>query len=151
MSISSLRLSVVLGLALLIYAPYLVHAVEPADDAAAVVGTLVIPKTVEAFADHTLEIKLWEYDPRLADVGANLVGEFKIEKFSHAADKESKTKFTVGDQLKPRDDRSYYITVFILKDDNRTHIGEQDGKPGLCKVLTGGNPREVTMVVRKVK
>jgi hypothetical protein len=114
-------------------------------------GTLIIPKTVNAFTDHTMEILLFEYDPRLADAAATQVDKFAIEKFSHAADQETITPFHVGAKLSPRDDRSYYITVFVLKDGQRTHIGERDGKSGLCKVLTDGEPSEVKMVVRAVR
>lgn len=116
-----------------------------------VTGTVVIPKTVAAFDDHQLEILLFEYDPRLADVSATLIDKFVAEKFGHVADEETAVKFQVGSKLQPREDRSYYITVFVLKDGQRTHIGERDGKSGLCKVLTNGEPREVKMVVRPVR
>jgi hypothetical protein len=114
-------------------------------------GELLIPKTIALFEDHRLEIKLWEYDPFLADVSAKLVDEFVLEKYSHRSDKTTKTKFSVGSKLEPREDRRYYITVFILQDGKRTHIGEQDGKSGLCKVLTQGNPSLVKMIFRAVK
>ena len=114
-------------------------------------GVMTIPKEIRSFAGHALEIKLWEYDPFLADVSAKLVDEFVLEKYSHRSDKTIKTKFSVGSQLEPRKDRRYYITVFILQDGKRTHIGEQDGKSGLCKVLTQGNPSSVKMIVRAVK
>jgi hypothetical protein len=46
----------------------------------------------------------------------------------------------------------YYITVFVLDDaGKRTHIGEKDGKAGLCLVLTDGQPNKVTMIVRPVR
>jgi hypothetical protein len=41
--------------------------------------------------------------------------------------------------------------VFVLKDGKRTHIGEQGGKSGLCKVLTQGNPSSVKMIARTVR
>lgn len=120
-------------------------------DANGVRGVLSIPATVGSFKDHALEVMLWEYDPRLADASANLVDTFTLEKYSHDAGKTTETPFTVGMKLKPREDRRYYITVFVVKGKDRTHIGEQDGKAGLCNVLTQGNPSTVKLIVRPVK
>ena len=83
--------------------------------------------------------------------GYKLVDEFGVEKHSHKQGKNTETTFFVGAKLEPRQDRRYYITVFILKDGKRTHIGEKDGKRGLCKVLTQGNPCSVMMIVRSVR
>ena len=30
-------------------------------------------------------------------------------------------------------------------------MGEKDGKRGLCKVLTGGNPKKVNLVLRDLR
>ena len=120
-------------------------------EAKGVQGVLVIPKTVGSFGGHGLEIKLWEYDPRLADASAKLVGKFSIAKYSHKGGKDTQTTFSLGTRLKPRQNRRYYITVFILKNGKRTHIGEKNGKRGLCKVLTQGNPSSVKMIARPVK
>ena len=120
-------------------------------EAKGVQGVLAIPKTVGSFEGHTLEIKLWEYDPFLADASAKLVDEFGVEKYSHEGGKETETTFLVGGKLEPRQDRRYYITVFVLKDGKRTHIGEKDGKSGLCKVLPQGNPSLVKMIARTVR
>jgi hypothetical protein len=120
-------------------------------EAKGVQGVLVIPKTVGSFEGHTLEIKLWEYDPFLADVSAKLVDEFDAKTYGHTQGKDTETTFSVGTKLEPRQDRRYYITVFVLKDGKRTHIGEQGGKSGLCKVLTQGNPSSVKMIARVVR
>ena len=114
-------------------------------------GTVLIPGKVARFEQHTLEIKLWEYDPFLADVGATLIDQFQVKKYQHTQGKETNTPFRVGTQLDPRKDRRYYITVFVLNNGKRTHIGEKDGKPGLCNVLTGGHPNQVKIVTRPVR
>lgn len=119
--------------------------------AGGVQGVLLIPENVGSFQDHALEILLWEYDPLLADASATLVDKFLVEKYSHNEGQATETPFAVGSALKPREDRRYYITVFVLKDKNRTHIGELDGKSGLCKVLTQGNPSKVTIIARPVR
>ncbi len=120
-------------------------------DASGVRGVLLIPEKVDSFKDHALEIMLWEYDPLLADASATLVDKFGVEKYSHEGGKATETAFTVGMKLKPREDRRYYITVFVMNGKDRTHIGEQDGKNGLCKVLTQGNPSTVKMIARPVR
>ncbi len=114
-------------------------------------GTVLIPGKIGSFKQHTLEIKLWEYDPFLADVGAQLIDRFQVEKYQHQDGQETATPFTVGGKLDPRKDRRYYITVFVLKDGKRTHIGEKDGKSGLCNVLTNGNPATVKIIARSVR
>ena len=114
-------------------------------------GLLLIPGNVAPFNGHTLKIQLWEYDPLLADVGAKLIDTFRVEKFHHEEGKDSNTSFSVGNKLAPRKNRRYYITVFVLKNGKRTHIGEKDGKPGLCNVLTNGNPATVKMIARSVR
>lgn len=114
-------------------------------------GTVLIPGKIGSFKQHTLEIKLWEYDPFLADVGAKLIDRFQVEKYQHQDGQETATPFTIGTQLDPRKNRRYYITVFVLKDSKRTHIGEKDGKSGLCNVLTHGNPTTVKIIARPVR
>jgi hypothetical protein len=94
---------------------------------------------------------LWEYDPLLADASATLIDKLLVEKYSHEQGKATDTLFAVGTKLKPREDRRYYITVFVLQGKDRTHIGEQDGKNGLCNVLTQGNPSTVKMIARPVR
>lgn len=112
---------------------------------------LVIPKKVASFDGQTLEIKLWEYDPFLADASATLVDEVVEQKFSHTEGKATRLDFTLGEKLEPRKDRGYYVTLFVLQDGQRTHMGELDGKPGLAKVLTDGHPAAVKMIVRPVR
>jgi hypothetical protein len=115
---------------------------------------LVIPAGVASFEGLQLELQLWEYDPLLADAKAMLFDEQKVKNFLHTKGKETRMSYTLGEKAnggKTNDRRRYYLTVFLTQDAKRTHIGEKDGKPGLCNVLTDGNPNKVTMVVREVK
>lgn len=120
-------------------------------EAKGVQGVLVIPKTVGSFEGHTLEIKLFEYDPFLADAPAKLVDEFGVENYGHTQGNAAETTFSVGTKLEPRQNRRYYITVFVLKDGKRTHIGEIDGKNGVGKVLADGKPSNVKVIARPVR
>jgi hypothetical protein len=122
---------------------------DEADKSTKVTGVFVIPKEVATFAGHGVDIRLYEYDPFLADASATLVDQVEMNDFGHTQNKETRTEFVIGaeGQIKPR--MSYYVTLFILKDGKRTHMGKVPGQ-FLCKVLTNDNPREIEMVVQKV-
>ena len=115
-----------------------------------VTGTVVVPKSVSSFTGRTLEIRLYAYNPFLADVSADLVEKRLQKKFAHTQGKDTTTKFVVGAKGKLNPKLRYYLTVFLLENGKRTHIGEKDGKRGLCKVLTGGNPNKVRIIARQV-
>ena len=51
-------------------------------------------------------------------------------------------------QIKAR--RSYYVTLFFLDGNKRTHMGEKNGERGLAKVLTDSKSRSLKMIVRQV-
>jgi hypothetical protein len=44
----------------------------------------------------------------------------------------------------------YYVTLFILKDGIRTHIGEVPDK-FLCTVLTHGETNKITLKVKQLQ
>ena len=113
-------------------------------------GTVVIPADLASFDKRTLEVKLWQYDPFLADVSADLFDELIVKDYSHKTGTASKIKIKLGKPNTVREDRAYYLTVFIMQNGKRTHMGEKDGKRGLCKVLNRGNPNSVEMIVREV-
>lgn len=123
---------------------------EKKDETTKVTGTVTVPKGVEAFDKRTLELRLYEYDPRLADAAAALVELVEKKDFKHAKDADTVEKFEIGGKGLLKTDRKYYMTVFVLDGKTRTHIGELDGKAGLAKVLTDG-PRDAKFVVRAVK
>jgi hypothetical protein len=131
-----------------------VHGLETAEDGgaekAALTGTVAIPANLASFDGRTLEVKLWQYDPFLADVSADLFDEWIVKDYSHETGTVTKTKFELGKPTAVREDRAYYLTVFIIDNGKRTHMGEKDGKRGLCKVLNRGNPSSVEMIVREV-
>lgn len=115
-----------------------------------VTGKLIVPAGVETFTDKTADLLLYEYDPRLADAPARQVDHVMIMPFGHEKGKETSVDFKIGTGAITAS-RGYYVTAFILDGTTRTHIGEIDGKSGLNKVLTGGNPRDIKLVFRAVK
>lgn len=115
-------------------------------------GTFVIPKEVPSFEDRLVEIRLYKHDPRIADTAADLVEKVEIKDFSHTQGKETKKDFAIGAKgtLEPK--MGYYVTLFILQKEKRTHIGEcEHSKKDLCKVLTQGEPSKIGLKVREVK
>jgi hypothetical protein len=81
---------------------------------------------------------------------AQQVDHAEIKPFSHEKGKETSVEFKIGGKGNLNTARSYYVTAFVLDGTTRTHIGEIDGKSGLNKVLTGGNPRDIKLIFRAV-
>ena len=99
-----------------------------------------------------LELRLYEYDPFLADAAADLVGKLRVKNLAHKKGKETKTQFILAEDgsIQPR--RSYYLTCFVIDAKGKRYLmGEKDGKRGLCKVLTGGNPNKVNLILRDLR
>lgn len=121
------------------------------DTSTKVTAAVSLPKTLATFTGRTLELRLYEYDPRLADAPSKLIQKIAKPGFAHTKGKPTVTKIVIGAKgtINPR--RSYYLTMFVLNGKRRTHIGEKDGKRGLCKVLTNGQPRNVKVIVRSIR
>ena len=118
---------------------------------AKVTGTVVAPKAVNDIAGLTLELRLYEYDPFLADAPADLVAKLRV-KMAHKNGKETKTKFTLAESASIMPRRSYYLTCFIIDAKSKRYLmGEKDGKRGLCKVLANGNPNKVNLILRDLR
>jgi hypothetical protein len=116
-------------------------------------GEVLLPAGLASFEKLRLEVTLWEYDPRLADASATRFDEVVVKDYAHTKGKDTRTAFTLGEKVnggKTNAGKAYYLTVFVTQRGKRTHIGEKDGKPGLCMVLTDGNPNEVTLTLRAV-
>jgi len=122
-----------------------------------VAGTMVIPADVASIKGSTVDIRLYEYQPLLADAAATLVDQVQLKNFAHTKGKETKTAFSIGQKpgRKINQRMQYYVTLFIHSGDPartpRTHMGKPADGKFLCKVLTAGNPREIVMKVRAVK
>lgn len=117
--------------------------------------SIVLPKPNLDMKDNVLEAKLWEYDPRLPDETATVIDEvseasfgteFLFQKVAHPTE----TTFSLGCRFKPREDRGYYLTVFVLKDGKRTHVAESTDKRATCHVLTMGEPKSAKFVLKPV-
>ena len=119
---------------------------------AKVSGNIIAPKAVKDYSGLTLELRLYEYHPLIAGKPADLVAKLELKNHAHKKGQESKTPFTLGDksQIKPR--MSYYITCFVIDAQGKRYLmGEKNGKRGLCKVLTAGNPNQVNLILRDLR
>jgi hypothetical protein len=123
---------------------------KTAEDTAKVTGTFIVPKELASFEGRVAEIQLFKIHPMIADKAADLVEKVEIKDFSHTQGTETKKGFVIGAKAKLEKDMKYYLTLFILKDGERTHMGEVPGK-FLCTVLTQGQPNNVTLTVKQVR
>jgi hypothetical protein len=121
------------------------------DKTTKVTGTVIVPKDVASFDGRVLELRLYTIEKNVADKPADLIEKVEIKGFTHVEGKETKKTFTIGAKGELQPGHRYYITAFVLKKDERTHIGQADHvKFPLNKVLTDGNPREVTIRFKEI-
>lgn len=120
------------------------------ENSARVTVHVILPGGAASFAGRTLDVRLYEYDPLLADVGATLVDQIEKKSMSHQAGKETKLTLQLGQSAQIKARRSYYVTLFFLDGNKRTHMGEKNGERGLAKVLTDSKSRSLKMIVRQV-
>jgi len=117
-----------------------------------VTGTVVTAGSVKDYVGLALELRLYEYHPFIADKPADLVAKLNLKNYGHKAGKETKTQFTIGEDGKIKPGMSYYLTCFVIDAKGKRYLmGEKDAKRGLCKVLTGGNPKKVNLVLRDLR
>ncbi len=134
----------------------LVGSVAAADDkkedaTTKVSGKVIIPKDVGTFSKLTLELRLYAYDPRIADRAADLVDTFEVKDFAHETGKETSKEFTIGAKGQLQPNTKYYVTAFVLDGQTRTQMGQADHvKEPFNKVLTDGNPRQITIRFKEV-
>ena len=80
------------------------------------------------------------------------MSKLEIKDLSHVQGQETKKDFVLGAKDKLEPTAGYYVTVFILQGEKRTHIGDSaQANGGLRKVLTQGNPSKVSFKIRAVK
>ncbi len=121
------------------------------DKTTKVTGTAIIPKDVASFEGRVLELRLYTIEKNIADKKADLVELVEIKDFTHLEGKETKKAFTIGAKGELKPGNRYYVTAFVLKKDARTHIGQADHVDfPLNKVITDGNPREITIRFKEI-
>ncbi|MFQ3650286.1 MAG: hypothetical protein SNJ75_08140 [Gemmataceae bacterium] len=112
---------------------------------------IVVPKTAHSFKGRTLEVRLFKYDPLIADKAADQVDIYEEKNFAHSQGTDTVKEFSLGGKAKLDERRSYYVTLYILDGKDRTHIGECEHAKGFAKVLTNGQPNAVKAIFRELK
>ncbi len=120
------------------------------DKTTKVTGTFTVPKEQASFEKLTLEVRLYEYDPKVADKGADLVEKVEVKDFKHEKGKETVEKFEVGAKGMIKDGKAYYLSLYVLDGDTRVSRGDLSHDAGLGKVLTDKFPREVKATARQI-
>lgn len=146
-----MRSSAIRWVAVCLLAGALLTAGEKKEKTTRVEGTLVVAGKLGSFAGRVVEIRLYEFDPFLADVAATLIEKLALKDYGHTQGTETRTPFVIGAKGTLKERMKYYVTLFVLRDGKRTHMGEPAHRKGLCTVLTGGQPRTITMTVRPVR
>lgn len=91
----------------------------------AISGKLTIRSEEESFARATAWIRVWEYDPFLADAAAKQFGEARVADINHDNGTETEIPFSIGDAENISPERKYYITVFIYRDGKVGQVGKE--------------------------
>jgi hypothetical protein len=122
-----------------------------AQDSAQVQITVKISDKTPSFRDQRLVVMLYHDNPLQGDRGDTAVDRLIDRKFFHQQGQETVFKITLGEKarLKPGVQYTVNLTVFDGAS-NRTHVGEMNGATGPFRVITNGNPRDVTLTVRPV-
>jgi hypothetical protein len=99
--------------------------------AGALACRITIKKSEATFKNAGVWVRLWEFDPRLADASAKLFDSVKIQNVSHTAGSDSSIECQLGDETKLNKMRQYYVTVFVYKNGkigkNKSEIFFLDG------------------------
>ena len=102
-----------------------------------------------AFKNEILKIRLYSYNPMLADVSATLVEE--ITKTLNTPSQPFLYQTKIGTKTYRDPKLKYYLTVLVVDQNNkRTYYGYKNGKKGLAKVLEGGSSREILMILKPI-
>ena len=115
---------------------------KPADDSAKVTGSFTIDAKDATIEGVTLRVQLWEYDPRLADVGATLIEKIEVEKVSHTQGKATKIEFTIGEKATVKPMRNYYVTLRGHREGKYVYYGKPT-HDDIGRVITEGKPRAI--------
>lgn len=135
-------------LCLLIVFPPTYAAEDKMNDSEKVEGVLSIAKGLASFSDSRIELILYRYRSNTRDRKAEAVGTLTLLEFTHQQGQEDEKNFIIGKDS-PRDPASsYYLSVYVVKDGTRTHIGKCATSPDKqCTVLDGKHPGKVQIII----
>ncbi|ALS96929.1 MliC family protein [Lacimicrobium alkaliphilum] len=116
-----------------------------------VTGNINLPASLASIDRAVLDLRLYKYEPFAADQRAEMVDWVQSPAFVHQQGSSTERPFQIGTQEPYDPQMGYYLTLYLLEDGHRTHIGQcRHNKKGLCKVLTREQPDEVEVVFKKL-
>jgi hypothetical protein len=98
------------------------------DQSARVEVTAIVPSNLPSFKDATIRCTLYEYDPVIADVSADVFERKEVD-VSHASGADTEKHIVLGAGKMQRADRKYYVYVEIMSEGKQKHY---------CKPNHGG-------------
>lgn len=114
-------------------------------------GNIILPASLPSIDRAVLDLRLYKYEPFAADKRAEMVDWVQSRAFVHQQGSSTERPFQIGTQEPHDPQMGYYLTLYLLENGHRTHIGQcQHNKKGLCKVLTQNQPEEVEVVFKKL-
>ncbi|MEZ6107762.1 MAG: hypothetical protein R3B96_17000 [Pirellulaceae bacterium] len=103
-------------------------ASAPAESIPAVSGVIIVPENTAAFADRTLEVRLFEFDPLLADVGATEIDIWEMANFEHMGADSEQLAFELGKGF-PASARSVLLHHGVLPARRGANADRRIGRP----------------------
>jgi len=105
-----------------------------------------------SFDDETLTVKLYRYDPRLADTPATLIDQYTKGLTKADNNRQLNIQTTLSTKAQPSTNQKYYITAIITnKSNTRTYYGHKEGQKGLAKVFQSASDNRVTMILESIQ
>lgn len=123
---------------------------------AGVAGEFLIAAQDKSIAGVTLLVRLYEFDPRLADAPATLVDKLELANVGHTTGKDTTVKFALGAKVAVKADRRYYVTVHgysegkLESNDHYVYFGTPE-KGDLAHVFTDGKNTAVKFTGKRLK
>ncbi len=115
-----------------------------------VCGDILIPKELPAIQNATLVITLFRTNVRRPSLPAERVDQIEISDVSHTPWKNERICFGVGVENTLKTAATYYVTVSLKQNDQRTHEGLYEGQK-MAKVLTEKSPSSVQFVIQPIQ
>jgi len=108
-----------------------------------------IPADDASFTDAVLWVRVWEYDPKLADVSAKNVADTEVKECSHQMGTASMFNATVTTDIK--EGRSYYVTSEMFPDEGKKRADRLYFTDGFNTVFAGGGDDNQSIELRSSK
>jgi len=105
-----------------------------------------------SFDNDTLAVKLYRYDPMLADAPATLIDQYTKHLTTTNSKKQLNIQLTLNANSEPNTKQKYYLTAIITnKNGTRIYYGYKNGQEGLAKVFQSTSDNKITMILKPIQ